>query len=47
MKPCTVALVIAVDTVVAVPQSARAGAVAFVPKFTAPMFVGDVVTVLP
>ena len=47
LKPCAPVPVIAVDTVVAVAQSARRGAVVFVPKFTAPIADGGVVMVLP
>ena len=39
--------VIAVDTVVAVAQSAEIGRVVLVPKFTVPTAPGDVVMVLP
>ncbi|NBT95199.1 MAG: hypothetical protein EBT47_09415, partial [Chloroflexi bacterium] len=47
VKPCAPVPVIAVDTVVAVAQSAEVGAVVFVPKLTVPIPPGVVVIELP
>jgi hypothetical protein len=47
VNPCAPVPVIAVDTVVAVAQSAAAGAADFNPKFTVPIAPGKVVIELP